>query len=694
MKAQITLHNEFDIVLQDTITGEKQIAKAYNVILDRGLTRARNRNIIGRIIHLGTGQGTPAASDTKLFTFATAKQADIVKSSWDEATSSYSVRFKCTFDETEQNGKSFTEIGIGYETSANTLCTHAMIVDEHGSPMVVEKTNTVVLTVYATLYLKVTMPDDTHFVDPEVLCTRLLGHITRQSAYFDTQLGVIEQSPYGGDVYGSSRYVPLALIQKNFTYKTHATGFKGSAEILGSEVNGQLIRDIGLFDYFYSSNYSATGRPQLLHRFEALTGQQTVLKDEPVGTGNGIKKYFPMTYKYPVLSNDKFKVKVDGVEKTATPVVYKSLDPKECSWYNTRGVSTYPAAGKFYHAAKPSTKIKEVLRVYASNGIEYTEADFIGEMPTITWGDSITNHYWGVVPTWVPNKYILYVYGGFGTSTKGVYLCTLDADRKTFTMDTKIDTSAANVTEFTYSEDLKFFCLERDVFYISNTAQATKMGTADRIIGDIAIDTRNFTVYKLAEKLGVGEMSSIGKYIRKTVSEVGIFKRLPQDNMYAIIGVGVEATHNFASVGQVAIIDSATSSITTEEYTVTNPSLNMAAYNATTNLNPVTFKYSSPSYDYALDMVNKTICPHQVCSVTIGAVTRLDRIEQTSPGKYFATGASHWMSFKDSEEYISGFTLEEAPAADAKVTFDGQLNGFLKTPDHKITYEVDVVINA
>ena len=105
MKYNVNLHNEFDFVAIDTITNTEKTYKAYNLITNTGLTAARTGGAFSSYIAVGTGTGTPAVADTKLFTWAAAKAVAVETRTFDTTTNTYTVRFSITFNETEQNGK-------------------------------------------------------------------------------------------------------------------------------------------------------------------------------------------------------------------------------------------------------------------------------------------------------------------------------------------------------------------------------------------------------------------------------------------------------------------------------------------------------------------------------------------------------------------------------------------------------------
>lgn len=158
----VTLHNRFEATLVDKEGKVKQRAAAENVVLNRWYESMNTANKYLQItgILIGTGTGTPAITDTALFSMLGSKNGTIgnVKILGDNQ---YSMTVTVTFTESEGNGL-LTEVGVGttgkgYYTSG-TPYTHAMFTDAEGSTIAIEKTDTDRLTIVATLYLSITYP--------------------------------------------------------------------------------------------------------------------------------------------------------------------------------------------------------------------------------------------------------------------------------------------------------------------------------------------------------------------------------------------------------------------------------------------------------------------------------------------------------------------------------------------------------
>lgn len=157
VKSGVTFHNKFDWELTNGDTGEiKQKGTAYNIVLDR-YYRALPTNDRLRLtgISVGTGTGTPATTDTGLFSFLD-RTGGALSGVTELAPHQYSMTLTVVFTENQANGL-LTEVGIG-ASGEDRIMTHAMLTDAEGHTITVEKTNTDRLTITATMYLTVQYP--------------------------------------------------------------------------------------------------------------------------------------------------------------------------------------------------------------------------------------------------------------------------------------------------------------------------------------------------------------------------------------------------------------------------------------------------------------------------------------------------------------------------------------------------------
>lgn len=150
-KLNVKFHNRFDIEVIDIHSNEViQRAKAENIILDRMYTRLVAFNSYFTRIVYGTGSGTPTPGRTTLFNRVGDKGATNHELIRAFPVSSWTRRIRLEVN--DNVGAILTEVGIS-ETSTN-INTHAMITDSEGNPLSIEKTNTNVIDIYATVFIE------------------------------------------------------------------------------------------------------------------------------------------------------------------------------------------------------------------------------------------------------------------------------------------------------------------------------------------------------------------------------------------------------------------------------------------------------------------------------------------------------------------------------------------------------------
>lgn len=155
----LSLHNKFDFELRDSETGElKQKGVAYNSILSSLWYQALNFLPFATHIHLGTGTETGGPFRDSLDNFLVGRLAEEDYISTD-ITNLYR-KIKIQLDAHEFVGAVIKEVGVAYDSYETSLCTHARILDSEGQVMDIEKTDSDVLVVYATVFYNVEELDD------------------------------------------------------------------------------------------------------------------------------------------------------------------------------------------------------------------------------------------------------------------------------------------------------------------------------------------------------------------------------------------------------------------------------------------------------------------------------------------------------------------------------------------------------
>lgn len=152
VKGNAILHNRFDIVAYDAVTGEVvQRGQAENIVLDRMYERLCNFNNYFVNIVFGTGTGTPTVSRTTLFNRLNYKAAEEVEKIASYPNSKWVKKIR--LESSEYNGNTITEVGIS-ETTTN-INTHAMITDAEGNPLSIPKTDLIIVDIYATVFIEI-----------------------------------------------------------------------------------------------------------------------------------------------------------------------------------------------------------------------------------------------------------------------------------------------------------------------------------------------------------------------------------------------------------------------------------------------------------------------------------------------------------------------------------------------------------
>lgn len=163
INVELNMHNKFELELRHA-DGTITKAFAYNVVLDVYYDYLKNGNLSGSNLYapsldqvfLGSGTGTPSASDQALFS-QVAYKTGTVGSLTKTGSNSYSKTVSVVFGNNEANAD-LTEIGIG---GSNRIFTHAMLTDAEGHTITIHKEMSDILTVVATVYL--TLPSSSNW---------------------------------------------------------------------------------------------------------------------------------------------------------------------------------------------------------------------------------------------------------------------------------------------------------------------------------------------------------------------------------------------------------------------------------------------------------------------------------------------------------------------------------------------------
>ena len=299
-KLNASIHNRFDIEVVDSKTGEiKKKAQAENVILNRLWTvYTGNWN---SYIQYGSGAGTPAATDTSLFTFiasvASAYNGSLFQNNIFSATT------KITLLEAVAVGATLTEVGIASGTTADTLVTHAMIKDMNGSPISIVKTNTDIINIYATVFI--------HFYDAMPI-QLAIGYTMRRfvglpGCYFPDKMLIRDNNTTTLHDSGTQNF----SIAGSTTFNSATKKLRFVASRMAADKgNCKGIYGLKIYCYDGSSPFNLWLDTLKWYQGDNIVG-------EAIGTGDGTAVDFATTF--PMVSNAK--VYVNGVEDATATII-------------------------------------------------------------------------------------------------------------------------------------------------------------------------------------------------------------------------------------------------------------------------------------------------------------------------------------------------------------------------------------
>lgn len=336
LNVQASIHNRFDIEVVDAATGKvKQTAQALNVICDGLWTRLFAPAAYFSYIFYGGGTGTPSSSDTSLFSHIGYAAVANMTYGMDYSTGVYYRKGSIQLSAATAAGKTISEVGIGYGTSSSNLCTHAMLKDMNGNPISIEKTDTDVINIYATIFV--------HF---------------ERLGYDNNTIFLVEGE--GQTAYGSMDL--FTWFSGAYSNRPTLACWVPGDSMYYKQYRGDVLapRDGAQVPISYSSDVSAKRVTLTLGRLESSTGNYdqglmhvclgapnssnlyfynasmlvfpggasypySIVEGEAVATGDGVTQDFALDFAFP----HDARVYVDGVETTDFTLDYA---PNSTNW--------------------------------------------------------------------------------------------------------------------------------------------------------------------------------------------------------------------------------------------------------------------------------------------------------------------------------------------------------------------------
>ncbi|HBL84509.1 MAG: hypothetical protein A2Y17_06415 [Clostridiales bacterium GWF2_38_85] len=322
------VHNRFDIEVTDAVTGKvKQKVTSYNIVLDQFFTKLLSRAAKLGYIHLGTGEGVPVVDRISMFAFLGARACTI-----EEVVKEYPVSYvrkKIVLAPSDFVGSRITEVGFGYSTSSSTAVTHSMLKDSEGNQIAINKTDTDVLTVYATFYLTFSNSQSGGYLLPApgnnaIIAAVLEDSYTTVTNYIGAFGDYLTADEIKGKYYATKGgLTPTAdLVNRKWTIPTSRWDYNAG--------NSHIVSAVG------SPNYAVWQLPN------PDIFPQIMLSNIAVGTGDGTTTEFACPIPKVVPSSES--IRVNGVlltkdidytidfnnNSTEYPELFISANPNNC----------------------------------------------------------------------------------------------------------------------------------------------------------------------------------------------------------------------------------------------------------------------------------------------------------------------------------------------------------------------------
>lgn len=331
-KIPMKLHNRFDIEVVDSTTGKvKQRAQAENVICSNLWVRLFTPTSYFKYIHYGTGSGTPASTDTSLFTFLGYKTPSTSDDTYyfNEADGYGYITRKIILNPEDNVGSVLTEVGIAYGTASTDLCTHALLKDMNGNPISISKTSTDLINIYATVYVhwSSTGYNSTIFVNLEKGTKKLLYvflgmYNSGKTINWPEGMALCP----GCMMFNRDNRAYLPPIPCSVAYSSATkTATITATRISASEYNGQeLLWAIIYGGYNSSTSSDMLSYPCIILKADGISGswfENSVISGEPIGTGDGVSEDFKTDFPF----SENAVIYIDGVEEANVTVESKPL---------------------------------------------------------------------------------------------------------------------------------------------------------------------------------------------------------------------------------------------------------------------------------------------------------------------------------------------------------------------------------
>lgn len=312
------IHNRFDIEVINSVTGEvRQRACAVNVILDNWWIYPM---ATPTYIYYGNGEGVPSSSDTGLFSrigYASCSLKATDNSHFHEGW--ISRTYYCQLSETTAVGETITEVGLGKVISSSRagVVTHAMLADMNGNNISIEKSDTDIINIYATVFVHFNLEG---YADGSI-------RFVYGSAYLHALAGGTISSSPGISLSAKPHAAYSNSGGYNLSYGTSTNTSERKYVFTANRVAYNSCNlSGGIFGFWLCTDSSAYS--SYVQSLLVLPQGTSRITGETLGTGDGSTKNFATEFDFP----ENAIVYVDGVEQSSGVEVFPDTKSNYNAW--------------------------------------------------------------------------------------------------------------------------------------------------------------------------------------------------------------------------------------------------------------------------------------------------------------------------------------------------------------------------